>query len=57
MEIKINKMFSAESIYTHDAEENSIKLTLEAGVAAKVDFYGADLTDADLTAAFRQECR
>ena len=51
VKIEIKRWLSGEVAFTHDAKENSIKLTLEAGVSAKVDFYRADLTGADLRGA------
>jgi hypothetical protein len=52
VKFEIKKWLESKIIFTHSAEENSIKLTLETGVAAKVDFYRADLTGADLTGAY-----
>ena len=52
MKIEIKKWLTGEIIFAHDAEENSIKLTLEAGVKVKADFCKADLTGADLTGAY-----
>ena len=47
MLIEIKKI-SGEIIFSHDCENNSLKVAVEAAVKGKVDLRGADLGGADL---------
>jgi uncharacterized protein YjbI with pentapeptide repeats len=51
MKIEIKHRFSGEVLFAHDVEGNTIRLTLEAAVKAKVNLYGADFSGADLYGA------
>jgi len=51
MKIKINHKFINEILFEYDKKENSIKLTLEAGVKININFRYANLRGADLGCA------
>jgi len=51
MKIEIKSQFSDAVLFGHDAEENSLKLTLDAAVSAKANLRGADLSGANLRSA------
>ena len=51
MKIQIKSRFTAAVLFEHDTAENTIKLTLEAGLKAGADLYGANLRGADLRGA------
>ena len=51
MRIEIKNRWSLAVLFAHDAEENSMALTLTFAVKAKVDLSGADLSGADLRSA------
>jgi hypothetical protein len=51
MKIEIKCRFSGKVLFTHDAEENSIKVTLEAAVAARANLAQANLAGAYLAGA------
>ena len=48
MKIKITHRFTAAVLFEHDAEDNSMKLTLQLAITNKVNLRGAYLRDADL---------
>jgi hypothetical protein len=48
MKIEIKSRFTGKVLFSHEAEENSIKITLKAALSAGADLYGADLCGADL---------
>ena len=51
MKIQIKHRFTAAILFEHDAEDNSVKLTLQLAVTNKVDLRGANLSGADLSGA------
>ena len=56
MKLSIKSCISASVLFEFEADENSVKITLEAAVKARAnlydaDLYGADLRDADLRGA------
>ena len=51
MKIDIKCRFSGNVLFSHDSEENSLKLTLEVAASVKADLPGADLSRADLSGA------
>ena len=51
MKVEIKSRWLAAVIFSFEAENNSIRLTLEAAVRYGADLYGADLYDADLYGA------
>jgi len=56
MKIEIKSRFTGKVLFAHDAEENSIKITLQAALSARAnlrdaDLYGANLRDANLYGA------
>ncbi len=56
MKIEIKSRFTEKVLFAHDAEENSIKITLQAALSAGADLcdanlYGVDLRDANLYGA------
>ena len=51
MKLSILSRFSASVIFEFEAEENSLKITLQAAVKACANLYGADLGGADLRGA------
>ena len=51
MNIQIKSRFSAEPLFEHDCENNSIRLTLELAIKSGADLSGADLSGADLSGA------
>ena len=48
MKIEIKCRFSESVLFSHEAENNSMKLTLEAAVSARTNLAGANLADAYL---------
>lgn len=51
MKIEIKFRFSGKVLFSHEAENNSIKITVEAAVKARADLAGAYLARADLAGA------
>ncbi len=51
MKIEIKSRFTGEVLFAHEAEENSIKITLKAALQAGSNLYGADLRGANLYGA------
>jgi uncharacterized protein YjbI with pentapeptide repeats len=51
MKLSILSRFTASVIFEFEAEENSVKITLQAAVKASADLDGADLRGADLRGA------
>ena len=51
MKIDIMARFRASVLFSHDAEENTIAITLSAAVAKKADLRGANLGSANLRGA------
>ena len=51
MKIEIKSRFTGEVLFSHEAEKNSIKITLKAALSADADLRGADLYDANLYGA------
>ena len=51
MNIQIKSRFSAEVLFEHDCENNSIRLTLELAIKSRADLIGADLSAANLRGA------
>jgi len=51
MKIEIKRRFSGSILFTHEAEDNSMKLTLEAAVSAGANLAGANLAGANLAGA------
>ena len=51
MKLSIMSRFSASVIFEFEADENSIKITLEAAVKARANLYGANLYGASLDGA------
>jgi len=51
MKIEINCRFTGKVLFTHEAEGNTIKLTLEAAVSARANLAGAYLARANLAGA------
>jgi len=51
MKIEIKSRFTGNVLFAHDAEENSVKITLQAALSANADLHGADLYGADLRGA------
>ena len=51
MKLSIMSRFSASVIFEFEADENSIKITLEAAVKARANLYGANLDGAILRGA------
>ena len=48
MKLSILSRFNASILFEHEAEENSLKITLQVAVKTDADLYGADLYGADL---------
>ena len=48
MKISISSRFLTSAVFEFEAEENSIKITLEAAVKARANLYGANLYGANL---------
>ena len=46
MKLSILSRFTASVIFEFEAEENSVKITLQAAVKARADLYGANLRGA-----------
>ena len=51
MRIEIKSRIDGSVLFTHEAEENSIKITVEMAAANGVSLRNADLRSADLTKA------
>ena len=51
MKIEIKNRFTGKILFTHDAEGNTIKLTLEAAVSARANLAGANLVGANIAGA------
>ena len=51
MLIELKSRWDGKVLFSHEAEENSVKLTLEMAVKAKVNLSGANLSGADLRGA------
>ena len=51
MKLSILSRFNASILFEYEAEENSLKITLQVAVKTDADLYGANLRDADLRAA------
>ncbi len=51
MKIQIKARFTRTVLFEHDAEDNSIRLTLTAAVSARANLSGADLSGANLSGA------
>jgi len=51
MKIEIKCRFSGSILFSHEAEDNSVKLTLEAAVSARANLAGANLARANLDGA------
>ena len=51
MNIQIKSRLSAEVLFEHDCENNSIRLTLELAIKSGADLSGADLSCANLSCA------
>ena len=51
MNIQIKSRFSAEVLFEHDCENNSIRLTLELAIKSGANLSGANLSRADLSGA------
>ena len=48
MKIEIKSRFTGKVLFAHDAEENSIKITLQAALSARANLRDADLYGANL---------
>lgn len=51
MKIEIKARFCASSLFSHDVEDNSMRITLEKAIQAGTDLGSADLRGADLRGA------
>jgi uncharacterized protein YjbI with pentapeptide repeats len=51
MQIDIKCRFTGRVLFSHSAEGNTIRATVEAAVSARANLTGANLTGADLTGA------
>jgi uncharacterized protein YjbI with pentapeptide repeats len=51
MKIEIKSRFSGEVLFAHEAEENSIQITLKAALSVNANLCGANLYGADLCGA------
>ena len=51
MKIEIKCRFSDSVLFSHEAEDNTMRLTLEAAVSAGANLYGANLDGANLVRA------
>jgi uncharacterized protein YjbI with pentapeptide repeats len=51
MKIEIKNRFTGSVLFSHEAEENSVKITLLAAIKAGANLRGADLSEADLRRA------
>ncbi len=51
MKIEIKSCFTGNVLFSHEAEENSVKTTLLAAIEAKANLYGANLRGANLRGA------
>ena len=52
MNIQIKPRFTAAVLFEHDAENNSVRLTLERAIKSRANLSGADLSDANLRGAY-----
>jgi uncharacterized protein YjbI with pentapeptide repeats len=51
LKIEIKSRFTGSVLFAHEAEENTLAITLKMAIAACADLYGADLYGADLSGA------
>ena len=51
MKIEIKSRFSLEVIFSHECENNTVAITVQAAINAKADLGGADLRSANLYGA------
>ena len=51
MKININKRNTCEIIFSHDAPDNTLKVTIEKAVSVSADLRNADLSSANLSGA------
>ena len=51
MLIKIKNRYNGNVLFSHDCEENTLKITLDMARKAQADLAGADLTGANLAGA------
>jgi len=51
MKIEIKSRFTGSVLFSHEAEDNTIKLTLHAAVSIRAELYGANLGGANLGGA------
>jgi uncharacterized protein YjbI with pentapeptide repeats len=51
MKIEIKSRFTGEVLFSHEAEENSVKITLLAAIEAEANLREANLREADLRGA------
>ena len=51
MKIEIKSRFTGEVLFAHEAEENSVKITLKAALSAGANLHDANLCDANLRGA------
>lgn len=51
MKIELKKWLTGEVIFSHEAENNTIRLTLEVGIKTQANLSRADLSGADLSGA------
>jgi uncharacterized protein YjbI with pentapeptide repeats len=52
MKIELKKWLTGEVIFSHEAENNTIRLTLEVGIKTQANLSRADLSGADLSGAY-----
>jgi hypothetical protein len=52
MKIEIKCRFSGSVLYSHEAENNSMRVTLEAAISARAYLAGANLAGANLAGAY-----
>ena len=51
LKIQITARFTGLVLFEHEAENNTMKLTLEAAISARANLYGANLDGANLAGA------
>ncbi len=51
MKIEIKCRFSGSVLFSHDAEKNTVKITIEAAITARANLAGANLDGANLDGA------
>ena len=51
MKIDIKCRFTGSVLFGHEAENNTLRITIEAAIAARADLSGANLSGADLSGA------